>query len=61
MLLQHLILRNFRNYEQAQATFSPSVNILYGDNGQGKTNLLEAIYLISTGEVLSHKAFERPG
>ncbi len=49
MQLQHLILRNFRNYEQAQATFSPSVNIVYGDNGQGKTNLLEAIYLISTG------------
>ncbi len=49
MWLQHLILRNFRNYEQAQASFRPSVNVIYGDNGQGKTNLLEAIYLISTG------------
>lgn len=49
MWLQHLILRNFRNYEQVQVSFCPSVNIIYGDNGQGKTNLLEAIYLISTG------------
>ncbi|MBS0653909.1 MAG: DNA replication/repair protein RecF [Verrucomicrobia bacterium] len=49
MWLQHLVLRNFRNYEQAQASFCPSVNVIYGDNGQGKTNLLEAIYLISTG------------
>lgn len=47
--LQHLVLRNFRNYEQVQASFCPSVNLIYGDNGQGKTNLLEAIYLISTG------------
>ena len=49
MWLQHLILRNFRNYEQAQASFGPFVNVIYGDNGQGKTNLLEAIHLVSTG------------
>ncbi len=49
MTLQHLVLRHFRNYEQAHITFGPSVNLLYGDNGQGKTNLLEAIHLISTG------------
>jgi DNA replication and repair protein RecF len=49
MWLQHLVLRNFRNYEQAQVSFDPFVNVIYGENGQGKTNLLEAIHLISTG------------
>jgi len=49
MWLQHIALRNFRNYDQVQASFCPSVNMIHGDNGQGKTNLLEAIYLVSTG------------
>lgn len=49
MHLTHLVLRNFRNYAQAHLTFSPTVNLILGDNGQGKTNLLEAIYLLSTG------------
>lgn len=49
MWLQNLVLRNFRNYAQIQAAFCPTVNVIHGDNGQGKTNLLEAIHLISTG------------
>ncbi len=49
MHLNHLILRNFRNYAKAQFDFSPSTNLIAGDNGRGKTNLLEAIYFISTG------------
>ncbi len=49
MLLQHLVLRHFRSYEHAEISFSPSVNLIHGKNGHGKTNLLEAIYLISTG------------
>ncbi len=49
MFLQRLVLRNFRNYEEASLEFSPKVNLLRGDNAQGKTNLLEAIFLISTG------------
>jgi DNA replication and repair protein RecF len=47
--LTHLYLRNFRNYSEAEVQFSPSLNIFYGQNAQGKTNLLEAIYLVSTG------------
>ena len=49
MFLKRLLLRNFRNYKQAVAVFSPSINLIQGENGQGKTNLLEAIHLISTG------------
>lgn len=49
MYLKRLTLRNFRNYEKAEVCFSPGCNFILGENGQGKTNLLEAISLISTG------------
>ncbi len=49
MYLKRLLLRNFRNYAHAEAIFSPSVNLIQGENGQGKTNLLEAIHFLSTG------------
>jgi DNA replication and repair protein RecF len=49
MFLKRLLLRNFRNYKQAEAVFSPSINFIEGGNGQGKTNLLEAVHLVSTG------------
>ena len=49
MFLKRLALRNFRNYKHADVVFSPSVNLIHGDNGQGKTNLLEAIHFVSTG------------
>lgn len=43
-------LRHFRNYEELNLTFNSHVNLLIGSNGQGKTNLLEAIELALTGE-----------
>ena len=49
MELKSLYLRNFRNYEEAAVAFSPGLNVIYGDNAQGKTNLLEAIHLLITG------------
>ncbi|MCC6127701.1 MAG: DNA replication/repair protein RecF [Chlamydiae bacterium] len=49
MFLKSLYLRNFRNYAETQVDFHSKCNVLYGDNAQGKTNLLEAIYLIATG------------
>jgi DNA replication and repair protein RecF len=49
MFLAHLKLRNFRNYAHAELAFSPKVNVFWGRNGQGKTNLLEAIHVLSTG------------
>ena len=47
MILKDLSLRDFRSYETAEYAFSPDVNIICGDNGRGKTNLLEAIFLLT--------------
>ena len=48
MHLAHLRLRDFRNYARLDADFAPGCHLLLGDNAQGKTNLLEAIYLLAT-------------
>ncbi|HUF16514.1 MAG TPA: DNA replication and repair protein RecF [Thermoanaerobaculia bacterium] len=48
MILRTLEARNFRNLEEAQVAFHPEANLIIGDNGQGKTNLLEAIYFLAT-------------
>ena len=48
MLIKHISLANFRNYETADVSFSQGVNLLVGPNGQGKTNLVEAIRYLST-------------
>lgn len=53
MIIKSLELANFRNYDFLDIHFSNGTNILYGDNAQGKTNILEAIYLSSTTK--SHK------
>jgi DNA replication and repair protein RecF len=49
-MISHLIIRNFRNLENISIRFSPKVNILVGDNGQGKTNILEAIHILMNGQ-----------
>ena len=46
--LAHLRLRDFRNYARLDADFSPGFHLLLGDNAQGKTNILEAVYLMAT-------------
>ena len=53
MILKSLELANFRNYEELNISFDKGTNILYGDNAQGKTNILEAIYVSATTK--SHK------
>ena len=53
MKINQLELSEFRNYETLSVQFDEAVNILYGDNAQGKTNVLEAIYLCGTTK--SHK------
>jgi len=50
MIIESLRLLNFRNYSDLKVEFNPKVNILVGANGQGKTNLLEAVQLMCTGE-----------
>lgn len=47
MYIKSLTLENFRNYDRQSVLFHPGVNILIGDNAQGKTNLIEAIYMMS--------------
>ncbi|KRL38323.1 DNA replication/repair protein RecF [Liquorilactobacillus uvarum] len=47
MYLSELALKNFRNYEDVELSFSPKINVLIGENAQGKTNLLEAIYVLA--------------
>jgi len=47
MRLEQLTLQDFRNYEQVSLGLDPGLNIFVGDNAQGKTNLLEAIYVLA--------------
>ena len=53
MILKSLELRDFRNYKRESFVFDPGTNVLYGDNAQGKTNALEAIFVGVTTK--SHK------
>jgi len=53
MIIKSLELQDYRNYEALHITFDRGTNILFGDNAQGKTNILEAIYLSATTK--SHK------
>lgn len=53
MIIKSLELADFRNYETLEINFDKGTNILYGDNAQGKTNILEAIYVSATTK--SHK------
>ena len=54
MLVKRLELDFFRNYPHLEAEFDPRVNLIYGDNAQGKTNLLEAVAYLSAAR--SHRA-----
>ncbi|MBR1987479.1 MAG: DNA replication and repair protein RecF, partial [Clostridia bacterium] len=53
MKIKSLKLKNFRNYDLLNLDFDDATNIFYGDNAQGKTNILEALYL--TGTTKSHR------
>lgn len=47
MYLTKIKLQNFRNYNEQELTLSPSINVLIGENAQGKTNLIESIYFLA--------------
>ena len=47
MIVSKLTLRNFRNYDHVELEFSPKLNVIVGDNAEGKTNIVEAIYYLS--------------
>ncbi|MDU4961320.1 MAG: DNA replication/repair protein RecF [Sporomusaceae bacterium] len=54
MKVDEMVLRHFRNYQEARIDFSPAINLLIGENAQGKTNILEAIYIAALGA--SHRS-----
>ncbi|MCC7352130.1 MAG: DNA replication/repair protein RecF [Anaerolineae bacterium] len=58
MRIHHLSLANFRNYTRLELDFSTPLTLLQGDNAQGKTNLLEAIYVLATSRT-PHAVAER--
>ena len=53
MIIKSIELADYRNYDSLVLQFDRGTNILYGDNAQGKTNILEAIYVAATTK--SHK------
>ncbi len=54
MYLESLYLKDFRNYRESRVAFSQDTNLIYGKNGRGKTNLIEAVYLLSTSKSFRH-------
>ncbi len=53
MIVESLKLQNYRNYEYLNMNFAEKINIIYGDNAQGKTNILESMYVCATSK--SHR------
>ncbi len=50
MLITSLKIQNFRNYKELELDFNKNINVIYGDNAQGKTNILESIYVSALGK-----------
>ena len=50
MYIERIKLQNFRNYKELELNLNKNINVIYGDNAQGKTNILEAIFLCSFGK-----------
>ncbi|WP_075983370.1 DNA replication/repair protein RecF [Bacillus massilinigeriensis] len=53
MYIEHLLLKNYRNYESLEAKFENKVNVILGENAQGKTNVMESIYVLAMAK--SHR------
>ena len=50
MWITSLEMQNFRNYESQKIEFSENINVFYGQNAQGKTNIIESIFMSSIGK-----------
>lgn len=62
MEVRKIILDGFRNYDWCEANFTPGVNVIIGENAQGKTNLLESVYMLTGGRSFrTHKDSELIG
>lgn len=55
MYIKKITLNNFRNYDNQEIEFGNNINIIYGDNAQGKTNIIESIFLCSMGRSFRSK------
>lgn len=55
MILKNISIRSFRNYSKLDLDLDEKINIIYGNNGQGKTNILESIYVLALTK--SHRSF----
>ncbi|MFB6466508.1 DNA replication/repair protein RecF [Cytobacillus sp. Hz8] len=53
MYIEHLLLKNYRNYENLEMQFENKVNVILGENAQGKTNVMESIYVLAMAK--SHR------
>ena len=49
MIINKIYLENFRNYETQEIVLDKNINVFYGNNAQGKTNILEALYICALG------------
>ena len=50
MYIKKISLENFRNYEKEEIELNKNINIIYGNNAQGKTNIIEAVFLCAYGK-----------
>ena len=50
MWIKNIKIKNFRNYKKEEINLEKNINIFYGENAQGKTNIIEAIFLCSLGK-----------
>ena len=50
MWIKKIKINNFRNYDQEEIDLEKNINIFYGENAQGKTNIIESIFLCSMGK-----------
>ena len=50
MPIEKIEMINFRNHKNMVVDFSPGINIIWGENGSGKTSILEAVYILSNGK-----------
>ena len=55
MYIKKIKLNNYRNYQEQEIDFNKHINIFYGDNAQGKTNIIESIFLCSMGKSFRRK------
>ena len=50
MFIENIKIKNFRNYKEQEIKLNDKINIIYGNNAQGKTNIIESIFICSMGK-----------